>query len=655
MSDAVDFVVSTFVQDFINNSANIELTTVSSTVNDLSAEPQNTVNSSSYPELCEVNSIIDGVSEEAQSFINTLTNSGSSHISRTGNCVLESQNSINNSETFLSSTLNDESLCFTNLNEKDELISEEKVNTNTHKVKKGPIKILKRLCFICGKSFRRLSRHIAKKHKTNEKVKTALQKPKIERNRLFQSFKKDGIRNFNLKQIDLKVPRFERERSQRKCESLVMCSLCHGFYSKSYYSRHMNVCGKDSSHSKCAVPVEILTDKSQEGLSQNFKTEILQVIRDDPIGITVKSDRTILMIGSLLYEKVRRKLSKKSEVQNSVRNDMRRLGHLYSHFKNYEVKPIYCNAADMFLRQNFSSLKLAIEVYTDTYSENQKSGLKAALYYLISSSAKKCVGSFLAQDDDSAKSISDFLVLLQLRKEEIFGDATYDLNERRNISLKKPSKLPIESDIQMIRDLHAYVELRDAACTRLVLFNGRRGGEPARLLLREWFEAAKDAWLDEQRAEDLTEINETNMKITYQSGKGSNHLVPVLIPEDTVRAMEILSDPVVRSNVGVLESNVYVFPSCQSSEKHCSGWHSLTNVCDKLPIINKSRLTGTTNRHRLSTLMAAINLSDLEKSLVFKHFGHSKNINENIYQAPAAHQQILSTGKHLLAIDAGIK
>ncbi|XP_065652722.1 uncharacterized protein LOC136080009 [Hydra vulgaris] len=112
-----------------------------------------------------------------------------------------------------------------------------------------------------------------------------------------------------------------------------MCSLCHGFYSKSYYSRHMNVCGKDSSYSKCAVPVEIFTDKSQEGLTQNFKNEILQVIRDDPIGIIAKSDRTILMIGSLLYEKVRRKLSKKSEVQNSVRNDMRRLSHLYSHFK----------------------------------------------------------------------------------------------------------------------------------------------------------------------------------------------------------------------------------------------------------------------------------------------------------------------------------
>ena len=80
----------------------------------------------------------------------------------------------------------------------------------------------------------------------------------------------------------------------------------------------------------------------------------------------------------------------------------------------------------------------------------------------------------------------------------------HDLNERRNINSKKPSKLPSESDNRMIRghaisvmknyennnfvlwDLHAYVELHDVACTSLALFNGRHGGVPAHLLLLEW-------------------------------------------------------------------------------------------------------------------------------------------------------------------------
>ena len=251
----------------------------------------------------------------------------------------------------------------------------------------------------------------------------------------------------------------------------------------------------------------------------------------------------------------------------------------------------------------------------------------------------------------------------------MFGDATYDLNQRRNTKSKKPAQLPLEDDIELIRhhilgvlaryehdkfhlfDVHSFVELRDCACTRLTLFNGRRGGEPARLLLTEWEDAESDVWLDKQHMQEFQEELKEQIKITYQSGKGVNHLVPVLIPKDTVYALKMLADPRIRLDAGVKESNAYLFPSCQQSEKHCSGWHSLTNVCDKLPVKDKSRLTGTSNRHRLSTLIAALNLTDFERDLAYKHFGHSKEMNETVYQAPAAHMQIMSTGKHLLDID----
>ena len=64
----------------------------------------------------------------------------------------------------------------------------------------------------------------------------------------------------------------------------------------------------------------------------------------------------------------------------------------------------------------------------------------------------------------------------------------------------------------------------------------------------------------------LKSILKQKEKIAYQSGKGSNHLAPVLIPEDTVRAMEVLCDLDIRREVGVLESNVYAFPSCHNLE-----------------------------------------------------------------------------------------
>ena len=38
----------------------------------------------------------------------------------------------------------------------------------------------------------------------------------------------------------------------------------------------------------------------------------------------------------------------------------------------------------------------------------------------------------------------------------------------------------------------------------------------------------------------------------------------------------------------------------------------------------------------------------------YSHFGHSGDINKNIYQIPQAHQQLLSTAKYLTSIDQGI-
>ena len=231
---------------------------------------------------------------------------------------------------------------------------------------------------------------------------------------------------------------------------------------------------------------------SLESYSDDFKSFIIGKLRDDDIGQLIRSDPTILMIGSRLYDKIRRKKDKQTEVRRSVRADMRRLGHLFKNFKKLEIQPIFNNATDMFLRKNFTNLKIAINLYTSSENEQQKSGLKQALCYLILNSAEKLVGNILANDNDSvAENISNFMKLYNLEKENVFGDASYNLNNRRNKKLKKPANLPIESDITLLRnftiesinrlindkfimwDLHSIVLLRNCTCTRLTLFNAR--------------------------------------------------------------------------------------------------------------------------------------------------------------------------------------
>ena len=95
------------------------------------------------------------------------------------------------------------------------------------------------------------------------------------------------------------------------------------------------------------------------------------------------------------------------------------------------------------------------------------------------------------------------MALLKLRKDEIFADATFNLNKLRNVKNRKPSELPDKDDILTIKeyvikrmgeitndrflliDMHLYVELRDCTNTRLIIINERPGGEPSLLTISE--------------------------------------------------------------------------------------------------------------------------------------------------------------------------
>ena len=87
--------------------------------------------------------------------------------------------------------------------------------------------------------------------------------------------------------------------------------------------------------------------------------------------------------------------------------------------------------------------------------------------------------------------------------------------------------------------------------------------ENRRLKLKNWLDAVNGRWIDESRVEEMEQFERELFKpmlIAYQTGKG-NHLVPVLIPRDCVSGLNTLTDPHVRTEVGILEGNPYEFPN----------------------------------------------------------------------------------------------
>jgi len=268
--------------------------------------------------------------------------------------------------------------------------------------------------------------------------------------------------------------------------------------------------------------------------------------------------------------------------------------------------------------------------------------------------------------------VDKFTDVLALNHNIIFGDALYKINKTRQTKLRRPENLPREEDCQQLRDYtlrriaeltsdeyHVwnaaeYCELRDLVLSRLTLFNARRGGEPARLTLSEWQEAVDGQWLDSAAIGNSTDLEQRlfrEFRITYQTGKGNNHLVPILFPLDTCQGMMKLTDQTVRSFVGIHQNNVYAFPNSKHSLDHVSGWHSVHRVSTDADIQCPELLNPTKMRHLISTLYAARDVPEQDRRLFYLHMGHSEKVNSAIYQAPLSHQEVTKVGFHLQEID----
>lgn len=186
--------------------------------------------------------------------------------------------------------------------------------------------------------------------------------------------------------------------------------------------------------------------------------------------------------------------------------------------------------------------------------------------------------------------------------------------------------------------------LRSLVVARLTLYNARRGEEPARMLMKEWKDAEAGTWLPEESIESIQDDAEKYLigqyKLVYIGGKGRK-FVPVLVPNDLCPAMELLIK--YRKDFGITDENGFLFAT-RSSMSHCSGWHAVSSVCEKAGM---SIINATSNRHRLSTLYASLDMSPMDRKIFLDHMGHEESISKENYQCPQSVRTILVMGKML--------
>ena len=536
----------------------------------------------------------------------------------------------------------------------------------------------KRPCPFCLKLQSSLTKHLRRCHKNEEEVKSAMILPRPEKNRAFCNLKRQGIFKYNAKimkshELDTSsMTELMKERKQSDKE-LAMCSLCNAFISKSLMHRHAQTCYGARSTTLPPIGVSLKVLKETE-YPQDF-INFIEKFHLDEVGLVIRNDEFLKKFGLYEFKHQSQSNFKLNEKMNALRSKLRRLARLFIHFKNIalnagmEIK----SCDEIFRTETISLLDEAVSKMTqDSESGEIKSGLKVGLRSLILEVCNSIYLTFsLKLEKQKALEIMEFQQVLKLYWKRYFSAAQENLTNKKQSESRAPRRLPSDDDIKKLNDfireevqsivkdvyspmtLSLFCKLRNLLTCRLTLFNARRGGEAARLTLAEYNDALSGKWANENVAGKLDD--EANMmcklKCTYLHSSKKAELVPIIIPKDCWKGLDMLADHENRQFAHIHPSNTFIFANTGSSTDHVNGWQCVRNICEQAKVSRS--ITATDMRHYVATHYASLDVPQEERDFfINKHLGHSKFINENVYQCPPAVKEMRVAGKFLTALDS---
>ena len=383
-----------------------------------------------------------------------------------------------------------------------------------------------RMCPYCQRWQQNLRRHLTMKHHYEAEVYAILSDKTLSKLQVSKAFAR--IRN---RGILLNNSKKDSDFTAIHCGTqgdIVHCSTCQGAYSARSFYRHRKNCTSAALKLKANTIGEPKTKFAL--LLSNF--------RNNDVGNTCRSDKYIKLFGYTLFQKEKTKVEKYDEVVKSVSNDMRLLARLLLHTKlTVPDDVIIVDASDLVDRKYWPHVRDAIDqMTTDADASTLKHGLKLSLYYVIMRFCDCLVGEYLSLKghEEEILEVENFKKLLKHHQNHFFGDAKYKTNLSRQETLRLPSRLPDESDVQRLRDYSvsriedltkqeldssSFVELRNLVCSRLTIFNARRGGEDARLSIEHW--TKRKQWIRKDQEDQLKGAEKeffNEMEVMFSNG-----------------------------------------------------------------------------------------------------------------------------------------
>ena len=231
-------------------------------------------------------------------------------------------------------------------------------------------------------------------------MKKALLLRKSARIRAFRQMRKDGIMQQKNKEENGII------RENEPCSDnlkLIYCSKCIGSICSKLFSQHRKSCMSSDATKSSALPQSMPTDLFCEpGENRDYQREILDTFRHDAVGQRCITDSLISGFGNREYKFIRNQEDKKEKVA-TLKTDMRRLGNLYTCFKEKcrESSVATSTSMDMFKRTHFEILEYTIHTLTAEYDGTVNNVLKLGFGYILRNVCKYLHGKFLIKGEDA--------------------------------------------------------------------------------------------------------------------------------------------------------------------------------------------------------------------------------------------------------------
>ncbi|XP_025834091.1 uncharacterized protein LOC112905601 isoform X2 [Agrilus planipennis] len=543
-------------------------------------------------------------------------------------------------------------------------------------------------CYFCHKLLRNLARHFERIHSNETEVARILSMPKNSKKRreAFNALTRNGDFYHNcdvllLKKGELILTRrpTEHERKFLKYSDYGPCPECLGFMIKRHIWHHLKyscICLKDKNilnSEKSRLPANestsLLNGIYGHNLTEDFRSNVLNKLRNDDISEKCRQDDLILRFGAFMYEKY------SSTQAELIRQSMRQLGRLTVELakKNTDVLKL----TDALTPDRFDDVVLATKSLCITSKEIAKRtefGIPS-LALKIGYSIRKCIGierGLCLRNGDLKRNeiLLSFLTILDLEwSVRISSNALATLQSRKFNSV---DLLPVTGDLIklskflefMIQETKKNMEreksfqnwskLASLTLSRIILFNKRRSGEAARMKIEHYTKRA--SWKSQGVAEMKESLTEFEIKLANALtvveiiGKRGRK-VPVLLTKEMKESVDFLL--ATRTAVEVPEGNPFVFARLGDLNSHMRGHDCIKKWCCEANLESPETITSTKLRKYVATVCQVFNLKESECDWLARHLGHDIRVHREFYRLHENTVELTKVSRLLLAVDQG--